>query len=217
MIQTASATGILPAITGRVRTLVAVFLIAGPGSVLVAAVVNALASDQPVSAAIDQVAVPLMLGWAATLFLLTRTEAPVLATVGLVAMTVELTTLSGHAAPSLVLATELVGFGAFALALHRTWWVPRIVPWLMIAFPVIDMWTPEHANPVQVLSFALFTMSFVAVAVRLPNYGLAAPTLEPADPLDYPTHISRHDPLRQSPVHDPLRRDLRHQVPRGIC
>jgi hypothetical protein len=71
--------------------------------------------------------------------------------------------------------TELVAFAALGAALWRTRWVPRAVPVLMWAFPLLDMATPNHPKGLHVVAFALFLGAFTWLAVLVLRDGAPRP------------------------------------------
>jgi hypothetical protein len=108
-----------------------------------------------------------MLAWAVVLFLITRVAAPRAAWTGLVAVTLQLTLVQEVTDGWLLLAIESVGFVAFAVALWQLDWVPRIVPALLVAFPVVDTLTPRHANVAELAAFTMFVAAGLVLSRAL--------------------------------------------------
>jgi hypothetical protein len=71
--------------------------------------------------------------------------------------------------------TELVAFIALGAALWRTGWVPRTIPVLMWAFPVLDMTMPNHPKGLHVVAFALFLGAFAWLAILVLRDGAPRP------------------------------------------
>ncbi len=151
-----------------------IIIVSGPLGLLIAHLAG-LARTEPDQPALIRLAVPLLLGWAAVLFLITRSVAPIPAWIGLIAMTVQLTATRGLADGPALLAVESVGFIAFAIALWRVWWVPRILPIMIVAFPVVDVVTPLHSRPIELTMFAILTAASLVVARRLTLAGTDVP------------------------------------------
>ncbi|MEI6361358.1 MAG: hypothetical protein WCP95_04435 [Actinomycetes bacterium] len=145
------------------RTLV----VAGPLALLGAALAAYLQSASSAGALLSRVAVPLMLAWAVVLFLITRVAARRAAWIGLVAITLQLTLVQEVTDGWLLLAIESVGFVAFAVALWQLSWVPRIVPALLVAFPVVDAFTPRHASVAELAAFTMFVAAGLVLAARM--------------------------------------------------
>jgi hypothetical protein len=160
-------TSVLPDISGRGATAARTLIVAGPVTLLGAQLAASLQSAASAESVLSRVAVPLMLAWSAVLFLITRVSAPVAAWTGLVSVTLQLTLLQDLSAGWLTLAVEMVGFGSYAVALWSLWWVPRPVPVILVAFPVIDAVTPGHANLLEMSVFALLVGVSLVIAVRL--------------------------------------------------
>jgi hypothetical protein len=160
-------TSILPDLSGRGAAAAKAFMVAGPATLLVAGLTANLPAGSGTEAALLRLAGPLMLAWAAVLFLVTRVTAPVAAWTGLVAVTLQVTLVREATQGGVVIAVESVGFIAFAMALGRQRWVPRVVPVLFVAFPVVALLTPDHANPVQLIGFAAVVAVGLVLAIRL--------------------------------------------------
>jgi hypothetical protein len=175
-------TSVLPDLSGRGATAARTLVVAGPVALLGA---QLAANLQPVTSAeslLSRVAVPLMLAWAAVLFLITRISAPVAAWTGLVAVTLQLTLVQDVSRGWLTLVVEGVGFGAFAVALWSLWWVPKAVPLLLMAFPVVDVLTPGHSNLLELSVFALLVAVSLVLAVRMTSVGRPEPAAIVAAP-----------------------------------
>ena len=71
--------------------------------------------------------------------------------------------------------TEVVAFIALGAALWRTRWVPRAIPVLLWAFPVLDMATPNHPKGLHVVAFALFLGAFAWLAALVLREGAPRP------------------------------------------
>lgn len=161
----------LPGLSVRGAKAARVLFVAGPVALLLADVSTTLSAAQGMQFLLRAAAVPLMLAWAAVLFLVTRPVSPVASWVGLVAVTLQLTFVQQVAGAWAVLAVETVGFVAFAVALWPLWWVPRAVPVMLVAFPVLDVLTPEHSNLVVTVLFALFVGASLLLAKRMSLVG----------------------------------------------
>jgi hypothetical protein len=157
----------LPDLSGRGAVVARTLVIAGPLALLGAALAAYLQSASGAGALLSRVAVPLMLAWAVVLFLITRVAAPRAALIGLVAVTLQLTLVQEVTDGWLLLAIESVGFVAFAIALWQLAWVPRIVPVLLVAFPVIDALTPRHASVAELAAFTMFVAAGLVLAARI--------------------------------------------------
>jgi len=156
-------TSLLPDLSGRGATAAQALLVAGPIALLGASLAANLQATSNAEAALNRLAVPLMLAWAAALFLVIRTTAPVAAWTGLVAVTVQVTLVQEVSDGWLLLAVEAIGFTAFAVGLWRLLWVPKLVPVLLVAVPVVDALTPSQGSLLQLASVA----AFVAVGLVL--------------------------------------------------
>ena len=156
-------TSMLPDLSGRGATAAQALFVAGPIALLGAQLAANLQGTSNAEAALNRLAVPLMLAWAAALFLVIRTTAPLAAWTGLVAVTVQVTLVQDVSDGWLLLAVEAIGFTAFAVGLWRLAWVPRFVPVLLVGVPVIDALTPSHGDLLQLASVA----AFVAVGLVL--------------------------------------------------
>ena len=156
-------TSMLPDLSGRGATAAQALFVAGPIALLGAQLAANLQATSNAEAALNRLAVPLMLAWAAALFLVIRTTAPLAAWTGLVAVTVQVTLVQDVSDGWLLLAVEAIGFTAFAVGLWRLAWVPRFVPVLLVGVPVIDALTPSHGDLLQLASVA----AFVAVGLVL--------------------------------------------------
>ncbi|MCX6431324.1 MAG: hypothetical protein NTX29_00575 [Actinobacteria bacterium] len=151
-----------------------IIIVSGPLGLLLAHLAG-LTRAEPGQPAVIQLAVPLLLGWAAVLFLITRAVAPIPAWIGLIAMTVQLTAVRGLADGPILLAIESVGFIAFAIALWRVWWIPRVLPMMIVAFPVVDVVTPLHSRLIELSMFAILIAASLMVARRLSLAGTDLP------------------------------------------
>ncbi len=156
-------TSTLPDLSGRGATAAKAIFVAGPAVLLGAALAANLQSTSNAEVALSRVAVPLMLAWAAALFLLVRTVVPVAAWTGLVAVTLQVSLVQEVSDGWLLLAVEAVGFSAYAVGLWQLQWVPRAVPVLLVAVPVVDAMTPNSGSLLQLASVA----AFVAVGLLL--------------------------------------------------
>jgi hypothetical protein len=152
---------------GQGATVARILVVAGPVALLSAQLVTNSDVSSGAGTVLSRVAVPLMLAWAAVLFLVTRSAAPVAAWTGLVAVTLELTLVQEFADGWLLLMSEAVGFVAFAVALSRLWWVPRGVLAMFVAFPLVDAFTTEHSNLLQLVGFSAFAGAGVVIAARM--------------------------------------------------
>jgi hypothetical protein len=160
-------TSVLPGLSARGANTARVFFVAGPAVLLLAQLATSLSAVQGLSTVLAAAAVPLMLAWAAVLFLVTRAVSPVTSWLGLVAVTLQLTFVQQVADTWLQLTVETVGFVAFAVALWPLWWVPRSVPVLLALFPVVDVLTPQQSNLVVLVVFALFVAASLVLARRM--------------------------------------------------
>jgi len=165
-------TSVLPGLSARGALAAKVLFVAGPVALLLADVATSLSAGQGTQRLLSAAAVPLMLAWAAVLFLVTRTASPVASWVGLVAVTLQLTFVQQVADGWAQLTVEAVGFVAFAVALWPLWWVPRSVPVLLVTFPVFDVLTPEHSNLVVTVVFALLVGATLLLARRMSLVGV---------------------------------------------
>lgn len=156
-------TSMLPDLSGRGATAAQALFVAGPIALLGASLAANLQATSNAEAALNRLAVPLMLAWAAALFLVIRTTSPVAAWIGLVAVTLQVTLVQEVSDGWMLLAIEAVGFTALAVGLWRLSWVPRFVPVLLIAVPLVDAVTPSQGSFLQLASIA----SFVAVGLAL--------------------------------------------------
>lgn len=163
----------LPDLSGRGATAAKTFIVVGPLALLGAHLASDIQSVAGAGQLLGRVAVPLMLAWAVVLFLITRTVAPIAAGIGLVGVTLQVTLFQEVTHGWVLLVVEFVGFAAFAVALSRLWWVPRVVPVALVAFPVVDVLTPEHATLLEVAAFAGFVAVGLVLAVRLRWAGTA--------------------------------------------
>jgi hypothetical protein len=160
-------TSVLPVLTGRGATAARALLVAGPVALLGAQLMAFVQAASNAEAALSRAAVPLMLAWAAVLFLVTRAAAPVAAWTGLVAVTLQVTLVQEVTDGWLLLLVESLAFVAFAVALQRLSWVPRAVPALMVAVPMLDLLTREHAGLPSTAAFALVVAVGLLLAWRL--------------------------------------------------
>ena len=171
---TSYRTSALPDLSGRGAAAAKTLIVAGPLALLGSQVAANLQSTSG-EVALSRVAVPLMLAWAAVLFLITRATAPVAAWTGLVAVTLQVTLVQEVTEGWVLLTIESVGFIAFAVGLARVWWVPRIVPVLLVALPVLDALAPQRASLVTLVSFAGVVAVGLVLAVRMRWAGSEAP------------------------------------------
>ena len=158
-------TSALPDLQGRGATVARTFVVAGPLALLGAQLAAYLQSASRAEALLGRVAVPLMLAWAVVLFLITRSAAPRAAWIGLLAVTLQLTLVQEVTDGWLLLVVEAVGFSAFAVALWQLSWVPRAVPVLLVAFPVVDAISPRHASLAELGAFTMFVAAGLVLAV----------------------------------------------------
>lgn len=165
----------VPDLSGRETTAARAFVVVGPLALLGAQLAANVQAVAGAGQLLGRVAVPLMLAWAVVLFLITRTSAPVAAWVGLVAVTIQVTLVQEVTQGWVLVAVELVGFAAFAVALARLWWVPRAVPFALVAFPVVDAFTPGHSSLLEAAAFAGFVAVSLVLAVRLRWAGTEPP------------------------------------------
>jgi hypothetical protein len=168
-------TSVLPDLTGRGATAAQILIVAGPLALLGAQLTAGFQSDVRAETLLGQVAIPLMLAWAAVLFLLTRQVAPLAAWIGLVALTLQLTLVQQVADGMLLLVVEAVGFVSFAVALSQLWWVPAVVPLVLVGFPLVDAFSVDHSNLLAVLGVALFVAVGMVLAARLRQVGSDPP------------------------------------------
>ena len=152
-----------PDLSGRGATAAKTLFVAGPIALLGAQLAANLQVTSNAEAALSRLAVPLMLAWAAALFLVLRTTSPVAAWTGLVAVTLQVTLVQEVSDGWMVLTVETIGFVAFAVGLWRLAWVPRVVPVLLVGVPVVDAVTPNSGSLLQLVSVA----AFVAVGLML--------------------------------------------------
>ncbi len=164
-------TSMLPDLSGRGATAAQALFVAGPIALLGAQLAANLQATSNAEAALNRLAVPLMLAWAAALFLVIRTTAPAAAWTGLVAVTVQVTLVQEVSDGWLLLAVEAIGFTAFAVGLWRLAWVPRFVPVLLVAVPVVDALTPSHGSLVQLASVGAFVAIGLVLAACLRTGG----------------------------------------------
>ncbi len=160
-------TSVLPDLTGRGATAARALLVAGPVVLLGAQLTAFAQAASSAEAALSRAAVPLMLAWAAVLFLVTRAAAPVAAWTGLVAVTLQVTLVQELTDGWLLLAVEALAFVAFAVGLQRLAWVPRAVPALMVAVPLLDLLAPEGGGLLSTVTFALVVAVGLLLAWRL--------------------------------------------------
>lgn len=156
-------TSTLPDLSGRGATAAKTLFVAGPIALLGAQLAANLQDTSNAEAALSRLAVPLMLAWAAALFLVLRTTSPVAAWTGLVAVTLQVTLVQEVSDGWMLLAVETIGFVAFAVGLWRLAWVPRVVPVVLVGLPVVDAVTPNSGSLLQLVSVA----AFVAVGLML--------------------------------------------------
>jgi hypothetical protein len=175
-------TSVLPDLSGRGAAAAKTLLVAGPVALLGAQLAAHLQSASGLETVLDRVAAPLMLAWAAVLFLLARRAAPVAAWTGLVAVTLQVSLVQQVTDGWVLLTVETVGFVAFAVALWRLAWVPRLVPVLLVAFPVVDAFTPGHGNLLATLGFAAFVAAALVLAARMGPRQEREPLLEAPQP-----------------------------------
>jgi len=157
----------LPDLSGRGAAMARAFVVAGPLALLGAELAAYVQSASRTEAVLSRVAVPLMLAWAVVLFLITRAAAPRAAGTGLVAVTLQLTLVQEVTDGALLLLVEAVGFWAFAVALWHLAWVPRAVPVLLVAFPIVDAVTPRHASLAELGAFSMFVAAGLVLAGRI--------------------------------------------------
>lgn len=160
-------TSMLPDLSGRGATAAQALFVAGPIALLGASLAANLQATSNAEAALNRLAVPLMLAWAAALFLVIRTTSPISAWIGLVAVTLQVTLVQEVSDGWMLLAVEAVGFTAFAVGLWRLSWVPRFVPVLLVAVPLVDAVTPSQGSLLQLASIAAFVAVGLALAACL--------------------------------------------------
>lgn len=166
-----------PLWAGHVLLVMGAVLVAAPVAVLIGEVLSMRGA--PVGTDVQRLSIPLMLGWAAVMFLIARTAHPAAAWVGLVGVTVQLTALQGMASSSIIIALESIGFIAFAIALWRVWWIPRILPLNLVAFPVVDAITRSTSGLLELTWFIVLSASCIVVAARVRYAGTTRPAPEP--------------------------------------
>lgn len=157
----------LPDLSGRGATAARFLIVAGPLALLGSQVSAHLQATSGAGLVLERVAVPLMLAWAAVLFIVTRSVARIAAWIGLVAVTLQVSLVQEVSDGWVLLAVEAVGYVAFAVATWRLWWVPRLVPVLLVVFPIVDAFTPTYASPMEVLAFGAFVTVGLVLAVRM--------------------------------------------------
>jgi hypothetical protein len=160
-------TSALPDISGRGATVARTLVVAGPLALLGAELAAYVQSASRTEVMLGRVAVPLMLAWAVVLFLITRKAAPRASWIGLVAVTLQLTLVQEVTQGWVLVVIEAIGFTAFAVALWQLTWVPRVVPMLLVAFPVVDAFTPQHASLAELGAFTMFVAAGLVLAVRI--------------------------------------------------
>lgn len=162
--------------SGTALLVVGAVLIAAPVVVLVGELMDLRGAT---GNGVERFAVPLMLAWAAVMFLIARTAHPAAAWVGLIGVTVQLTALQDMASSSIVIVLESVGFIAFAIALWSVWWIPRILPLNLVAFPVMDAITQSTSGLLELTWFIVLSASCIVVAARVRYAGMERPMPEP--------------------------------------
>ena len=160
-------TSALPDLLGRGATAARTLVVAGPIALLGAQVAANLQETSTAGAALSRLAVPLMLAWAAVLFLIIRNTSPVAAWTGLVAVTLQVTLVQEVSDGLTLLVVESVGFAAFAVGLWRLSWVPRVVPVLLVFVPVLDAFTSVRGSPMRLVSVAAFVAVGLLLAARM--------------------------------------------------
>lgn len=160
-------TSVLPDLSGRGATAARFLVVAGPVALLGAQLAATLQSGSGAEEMLTRAAAPLMLAWAAVLFLVTRQRTHVAAWTGLVAVTLQVTLLEGVAQTWLPLLAQAVGFVAFAVALWQQDWVPRFVPALLVVFPVVDAVAPAQGGLLATAAFASFVAAALALSVSM--------------------------------------------------
>ena len=171
-------TSTLPDLSGRGATAAKALFVAGPIALLGAQLAANLQATSNAGAALSRLAVPLMLAWAAALFLVIRTTSPVAAWTGLVAVTLQVSLVQEVADGWMLLGVETVGFLAFAVGLWRLAWVPRVVPVLLVAVPVVDLLTPNSGSLLQLVSVAAFVAVGLLLAAGMRDSGSVAPVAD---------------------------------------
>jgi hypothetical protein len=155
----------LPDISGRGATVARTLVVAGPLALLGAELAAYMQSASRTEVMLGKVAVPLMLAWAVVLFLISRKAAPGAWWIGLVAVTLQLTLVQEVTQGWVLVVIEAIGFTAFAVALWRLSWVPRMVPMLLVAFPIVDALTPQHASLAELGAFTMFVAAGLVLAM----------------------------------------------------